>query len=240
MQLTYYVQAYTALSAVKRLLAQRTRNASIVFVSSFLGYTSFVGYSTYSPGKYALRGKSRNLSLSGYWYISAIPPLTSCPFPAAQRQYRLALNGSSPIPPSRLTQAGLADSLRSEMLAHSPAPSIHIFMPAGIDSPGYVQEQLEKPSATKKLEEGDRVDQPGKVAMDLIKGASCLQSRGPILSHLRPVNHRTPDCADTSKGWSVENTNPARTSSLTSCVCSLAALCPGVDFWTHYCGCSAE
>lgn len=29
----------------------------IVFVSSVLGMMSFVGYSTYSPGKFALRGK---------------------------------------------------------------------------------------------------------------------------------------------------------------------------------------
>lgn len=29
----------------------------VVFVSSVLGYFSIVGYSTYSPGKFALRGK---------------------------------------------------------------------------------------------------------------------------------------------------------------------------------------
>jgi hypothetical protein len=40
------------------MVSQRVRG-SIVFVSSFLGYTSFAGYSTYSPGKYALRGEPR-------------------------------------------------------------------------------------------------------------------------------------------------------------------------------------
>ena len=31
----------------------------VVFCSSILGYFSMVGYSTYSPGKFALRGKER-------------------------------------------------------------------------------------------------------------------------------------------------------------------------------------
>ncbi|WVR09278.1 3-ketodihydrosphingosine reductase TSC10 [Kwoniella sp. DSM 27419] len=42
----FWVSAYTA----------QRRRGKITFVSSFLGYTSFAGYSTYSPGKYALRG----------------------------------------------------------------------------------------------------------------------------------------------------------------------------------------
>ena len=42
------------------MVSQRKRG-SIVFVSSFLGYTSFAGYSTYSPGKYALRGERRSV-----------------------------------------------------------------------------------------------------------------------------------------------------------------------------------
>ncbi len=41
-----------------RTMAQRNAiNSKIIFVSSFLGLTSFVGYSPYSPGKYALRGE---------------------------------------------------------------------------------------------------------------------------------------------------------------------------------------
>nr|XP_018261871.1 3-ketodihydrosphingosine reductase TSC10 [Kwoniella dejecticola CBS 10117]OBR84029.1 3-ketodihydrosphingosine reductase TSC10 [Kwoniella dejecticola CBS 10117] len=52
---TYWVSAYTAQAAVKLMVKQRVLG-KIVFVSSFLGYTSFAGYTNYSPGKYALRG----------------------------------------------------------------------------------------------------------------------------------------------------------------------------------------
>jgi hypothetical protein len=43
-------------AATKMMVSQRIRG-KIVFVSSFLGYTSFAGYTPYAPGKYALRGK---------------------------------------------------------------------------------------------------------------------------------------------------------------------------------------
>ncbi|KAK6911048.1 hypothetical protein L486_05301 [Kwoniella mangroviensis CBS 10435] len=56
----YWVSAYTAQAAVKTMIRQR-RTGRIVFVSSFLGYTSFAGYTNYSPGKYALRGLSDSL-----------------------------------------------------------------------------------------------------------------------------------------------------------------------------------
>ncbi|WVQ74144.1 hypothetical protein IAR50_003736 [Cryptococcus sp. DSM 104548] len=51
----YLVSAYTAHSAISLMVSQ-SRPGSLTFVSSFLGYTSFAGYSTYSPAKYALRG----------------------------------------------------------------------------------------------------------------------------------------------------------------------------------------
>ncbi|TYJ53269.1 hypothetical protein B9479_006083 [Cryptococcus floricola] len=51
----YLVSAYTAHSAISLMVSQN-RTGSLTFVSSFLGYTSFAGYSTYSPAKYALRG----------------------------------------------------------------------------------------------------------------------------------------------------------------------------------------
>lgn len=38
------------------MVSQRI-HGKIVFVSSFLGYASFAGYTPYSPGKYALRGQ---------------------------------------------------------------------------------------------------------------------------------------------------------------------------------------
>ncbi|KAK8854483.1 hypothetical protein IAR55_003221 [Kwoniella newhampshirensis] len=51
----YWVTAYTVHAATKMMVKQR-RTGKIVLVSSFAGYTSFAGYSNYSPGKYALRG----------------------------------------------------------------------------------------------------------------------------------------------------------------------------------------
>ena len=35
-----------------------TKGKKIVFVSSVLGYFSMVGYTSYSPAKFAIRGKS--------------------------------------------------------------------------------------------------------------------------------------------------------------------------------------
>lgn len=42
--------------AAKRMARQRVKG-KIVFVSSFLGYMSIIGYSPYSPGKFAIRGE---------------------------------------------------------------------------------------------------------------------------------------------------------------------------------------
>ncbi|WWD19383.1 hypothetical protein CI109_103843 [Kwoniella shandongensis] len=98
----FWVSAYTVYAAIQQIVKQR-RTGKIILVSSFCGYASFAGYSTYSPGKYALRG--------------------------------------------------LADALRSEMILHNI--DIHIFMPAGILSPGYEVENLTKPAITHKIEEAD-------------------------------------------------------------------------------------
>lgn len=47
-------------SIVKRMVAQGVKG-KIMFTSSVLGYFSIVGYSTYSPGKFALRGLAEAL-----------------------------------------------------------------------------------------------------------------------------------------------------------------------------------
>ncbi|KAJ7068322.1 oxidoreductase [Mycena amicta] len=60
MDMTYWVQAWTALAATKRMVRERTKG-KIVFTSSVLAYFSFVGYSSYSPGKHALRGLAETL-----------------------------------------------------------------------------------------------------------------------------------------------------------------------------------
>ncbi|EIW65651.1 hypothetical protein TREMEDRAFT_70510 [Tremella mesenterica DSM 1558] len=126
---TYWVQAWTAFAAIKKMISHRVKG-KIIFVSSFLGYTSFVGYTSYSPGKYALRG--------------------------------------------------LADALRSEMLLHNV--DIHIYMSAGIDSPGFVEENKTKPEITKKIEEGDSPISPEECSRLLIRGLN--KNHYQIISHL--------------------------------------------------------
>ena len=42
--------------ASKRMVRTNTKG-KIVFVSSILGYFGMIGYSSYSPGKHAMRGK---------------------------------------------------------------------------------------------------------------------------------------------------------------------------------------
>lgn len=57
---SYWAQASTALVAAKRM-ASRHEKGKIVFVASVLAYFSIVGYSTYSPGKFAIRGLAEAL-----------------------------------------------------------------------------------------------------------------------------------------------------------------------------------
>jgi 3-dehydrosphinganine reductase len=45
-------------------MARQKRKGKIVFVSSTLGYMSFVGYASYSPAKHALRGTRSHSSYS--------------------------------------------------------------------------------------------------------------------------------------------------------------------------------
>ncbi|KAH8999453.1 oxidoreductase [Lactarius akahatsu] len=58
---TYWLSAWSALAASKRMVRTRTSNGKIVFVSSLLGYFGMIGYSTYSPGKHAIRGLAETL-----------------------------------------------------------------------------------------------------------------------------------------------------------------------------------
>lgn len=52
--------------------------------------------------------------------------------------------------------------------------SIHLFMPAGIDTPGFVEEEKEKPAVTRKIEESDDQISAEKCAEYLIAGESLL------------------------------------------------------------------
>ncbi|KAI0732960.1 oxidoreductase [Fomitopsis betulina] len=57
---TYWAQAPSALAASKRMVS-RHEKGKLVFVSSVLAYFSIVGYSPYSPGKFAIRGLAEAL-----------------------------------------------------------------------------------------------------------------------------------------------------------------------------------
>jgi len=57
---TYWLAAWSAMVASKRMVDTRTKG-KIVFVSSILGYFGMIGYSTYSPGKHAIRGLAETL-----------------------------------------------------------------------------------------------------------------------------------------------------------------------------------
>lgn len=56
----YWVQAWSALAATKRMARHRI-SGKIIFVSSLLGFMSIAGYSSYSPAKFALRGLAETL-----------------------------------------------------------------------------------------------------------------------------------------------------------------------------------
>lgn len=57
---TYWLATWSAMAASKRMIRTRSKG-KIVFVSSVLGYFGMVGYSTYSPGKHAIRGLAETL-----------------------------------------------------------------------------------------------------------------------------------------------------------------------------------
>lgn len=57
---TYWAGAWTALAAAKRMVRHKAKG-KIVFVSSVLAYMSIIGYASYSPGKFALRGLAETL-----------------------------------------------------------------------------------------------------------------------------------------------------------------------------------
>ncbi|KAI9466678.1 oxidoreductase [Lactarius psammicola] len=58
---TYWLSAWSAMAASKRMIRTRANKGKIVFVSSLLGYFGMIGYSTYSPGKHAIRGLAETL-----------------------------------------------------------------------------------------------------------------------------------------------------------------------------------
>ncbi|KAN0131424.1 3-dehydrosphinganine reductase [Lactarius tabidus] len=60
MENSYWLAAWSAMAASKRMIRTRSKG-KIIFVSSVLGYFGMIGYSTYSPGKHAIRGLAETL-----------------------------------------------------------------------------------------------------------------------------------------------------------------------------------
>lgn len=60
MEQAYWVQAWSAHAAVKRLVHEG-RPGKIVFVGSTVSIMSFIGYAPYAPGKHALKGLAETL-----------------------------------------------------------------------------------------------------------------------------------------------------------------------------------
>ncbi|KAK0451204.1 oxidoreductase [Desarmillaria tabescens] len=60
MDTVYWIQAWSALAGTKRMVRDN-KNGKIVLVSSFLGFMSMIGYSSYAPAKHALRGLAETL-----------------------------------------------------------------------------------------------------------------------------------------------------------------------------------
>lgn len=55
--------------------------------------------------------------------------------------------------------------------------SVHLFMPAGIATPGFIEEEKEKPKVTKKIEEDDTQISPEECAKHLLAGQSSYANR---------------------------------------------------------------
>ncbi|KXS10718.1 short chain dehydrogenase/ reductase, partial [Gonapodya prolifera JEL478] len=70
--------------------------------------------------------------------------------------------------PSKAALRSLAELLRNELKPYGI--KIHLFLPAGIDSPGLVEENKTKPKPTELLEAGDVPQKPDVVAKLLLKG----------------------------------------------------------------------
>jgi len=82
--------------------------------------------------------------------------------------------GYSSYSPGKHALKGLAETLRSELLAYGI--TVHCFFPCTIYTPGYEEENKTKPKITLKIEEADSGLQPEQVAAGIydcvVKGYS--------------------------------------------------------------------
>ncbi|OMJ20860.1 3-ketodihydrosphingosine reductase [Smittium culicis] len=117
MQLNYFGSLYTIHEASKKMIENGIRG-NIILIGSTLSMLSFIGFSQYSPTKFAIKG--------------------------------------------------LAESLRSELLAYGI--NVSVYLPGTILSPGLEQENLTKPQITKDLEGAEDGLTPEQCADALVSG----------------------------------------------------------------------
>lgn len=78
--------------------------------------------------------------------------------------------GYSPYSPCKAAMKSLCDTLAQEVLLYTDTVKMHCVCPGSIDSPGFVQENINKPAITKKLEEPDPLQSSDDVAKGSIRG----------------------------------------------------------------------
>ncbi len=78
--------------------------------------------------------------------------------------------GYAPYSPAKAALRSLCDTLSQEVLLYSDTVKLHTVFPGSIDTPGYANENINKPAITKKLEEPDPVHSADDVAKACIKG----------------------------------------------------------------------
>lgn len=76
--------------------------------------------------------------------------------------------GYSPYVPTKFAVRGLADCLRNELKAHEIGVSI--YYPSSMDTPGFANEEIGKPSVTKKIEGQAKLISAGEAAQILFDG----------------------------------------------------------------------
>ena len=91
---------------------------------------------------------------------------------------------------SLIATAGLAESLRQELLLYNI--DVHMYFPATIDSPGYVEENKTKPKITLKIEESDPLSSPDDCAEGLWNGNAISSARGLNLQLTVTIFNRYP------------------------------------------------
>ncbi|KDE06427.1 hypothetical protein MVLG_03215 [Microbotryum lychnidis-dioicae p1A1 Lamole] len=91
--------------------------------------------------------------------------------------------GYSSYTPSKYAIRGLAESLRNELQIYGI--SVHLFLPATILSPGFVEEQKLKPAITRLIEGPDEGQTPEVVAAHMVRGLE----RNDFYITYEPVGH---------------------------------------------------